>query len=386
MARAMFGGLLTSALLAALWYSRHSEQPSSPAVAPAAAPASAAGTTLPGGVSVQAGAPPEAPAGGDSAALRRERLRLAEERLATYRAFVKYPPGSRPARENPDQLRPRDPVVRGLPLSLGGQPSQHVGLKLRQDKMAVIGGDTITLGIRCEDTLGHALPCAVQSATLSALPGDNGPPPGQRAVSFAGSQTPGQEGEQVATFRPLDLKIVDKAWPLRVDVTLRAGDDPSEQGSALFDFMYTPDPPAIPTGRVREAMVDGSLVLYYTLDVRRAGRYVLHTRVDDERGQPVAFLEWNDLLPVGVKEVPMTVFGKLVLDEKPAMPLKARDFDGFLLKEQVDPDREHIPPLGGYHYTTQSYSLRVFSPREYESEERTRMEQEYERDVDRARQ
>ena len=64
----------------------------------------------------------------------------------------------------------------------------------------------------------------------------------------------------------------------------------------------------------------------------------------------------------------------------------ARDFDGFLLKEQVDPDREHIPPLGGYHYTTQSYSLGVFSPREYESEERTRMEQEYERDVDRARQ
>ena len=41
---------------------------------------------------------------------------MAEERLATYRNFAKYPPTSRPAKEHSDKLFPLAPVVRGIPL------------------------------------------------------------------------------------------------------------------------------------------------------------------------------------------------------------------------------------------------------------------------------
>ena len=187
------------------------------------------------------------------------------------------------------------------------------------------------------------------------------------------------------TVESLELQLVERTWPLRVYVKLRAGSDPVEQGTALFDFLFTPEPPAVPTGKIRETVVDGSLVLYYGLEVRRPGRYVLHARVDDSQGKTFAFLEWNDLLAIGPQEVKLVIFGKLLLDEKPRMPLKLRDFDGFLLKEGVDPDREHIPPRSGYHYTTQVYPSTMFSAKEWQSDERTRHEREFEHDVDDAR-
>lgn len=396
--RFVLGGFLALCILAALWIQRRSEQAAvadksgaEQGEAPAGAAVLKSGerTNLPGGIAVQAGAPPQAGAGGpgtsDDPVLRRERLRMAEERLQTYRNFVKYPPGSRPARENSDQLHPTAPVVRGIPLSLSGQPSQNILLKLRQDRLAVVGSETIELGIRCEDSQAQVQPCKVESAVVSALPTDAAPPPGQRPVQFRPDPTPEHEGELVATLRPLDLRLVERAWPLRVDVKLRAGSDPVEQGAALFDFLFTPDPPAVTTGKIREAMVDGSLVLYYGLNVRRAGRYVVHARVDDAAGKEFALLEWNDLLPTGPQEIKLVIFGKLVLDEHPRMPLKVRDLDGFLLKEQADPDREHIPPLNGYHYTTQQYPSSAFSAREWQSEERTRNEKEYEHDVEDAR-
>lgn len=398
-ARLVGGGLLALGLLAALWYQRHGEKAAvpvsagegsvnAPALTPG--PAGSASKSLPGGITVQSGAPPAGSPGGpgfdpaSDPAIRRERLRLAEERLATYRSWAKYPPASRPARENADQLHPTAPVERKIPLSLSGQPSQNIALKLRQDRLAVVGNETLTLGIRCEDSQGQVQPCTVLSAVASALPTDAAPPTGQRPVQFTAD--PQHEGELIASFRPLDLQLVERTWPLRVDVKLRAGSDPVEQGAALFDFLFTPEPPAVATGKIREALVDGSLVLYYGLNVRKAGRYMLHVRVDDAAGKELAFLEWNDPLPAGAQEVKFILFGKLVLDEHPRMPLKARDLDGFLLKEDADPDRELIPALSGYHHTTQAYPSSAFSAREWQSEERTRHESKYEHDVEEARQ
>ena len=395
--RLWFGGALGLASLLAIWFQHHREQAAHSVPAqhaePGTSPASGANTPpvfgrgqqIPGGVAVQAGTlSGEGVPVAESPAARAERRKLAEERLQTYRTFAKYPPGSRPARENSDQLFPMAPVVRGTPLSRSGQPSEHILLKLRQDRVVVVGDESIELGIRCEDSQANVLPCAVQSAQVSALPLESGKPPGSRPVSFVKDQAAGRQGELVATLRPIDLKLVDQSWPLRVDVKLQAGSDPVEQGSALFDFLFTPEPPAVSTGPVREAVADGSLVLTYGLSVKRAGRYVLHARVDDAAGKPVGFLEWNDLLQVGQQEVRLVLFGKLLLDENPRWPLKVRDFDGFLLKESGDVDREQIPPRAGYHHTTQVYSLSAFSSKEWQSEEKTRHEREFEKDVEQA--
>jgi hypothetical protein len=45
----------------------------------------------------------------------------------------------------------------------------------------------------------------------------------------------------------------------------------------------------------------------------------------------------------GSSEVGLTVFGKLMRDLAPALPLTLRDVDGYLLKENTDPDRALMP-------------------------------------------
>jgi len=403
--RPLILGLIGLALLFLLWREQHrmaAPQPTDstsgaqPSGSSAAGPHGLAGAPLPGAGLGEGGQPRAGGASGasdESAAQRAERLRMAEERLSTYRKFAQYPPGSRPAREHPDQLFPTAPVVRGTPLSLGGRPSEHIVLKLRQDRLVVVGNESIELGLRCEDSQAQVLPCSVEKAEISALPlpapaaGAAAPrkPAGPRPVEFVEDSRSEHRGELLATLRPADLALVDTTWPLRVDVTIKAGRDPVEQGAALFDFLFTPEPPAVSTGAVREAVVAGSLMLSYPLTVRRPGRYLLHVRVDDANGKPLAYLESNSVLPAGPQQVPFTVFGKLILDEKPAFPLKVRDFDGYLLKEDVDPDREQIPTRAGYHHTTQVYSLSAFSAAEWQSEEKTRHEREFEKDVAQAR-
>lgn len=389
----LFLGALAVAGLLALWFVRRaSDAPvhQDPARrADGTASASGVESTQPGqgpsqagGTAVETGAPGDPGAVADSPALRAEQRRMAEERLATYRKFAKYPPNSRPAKEHSDKLFPLADVVRGIPLSLSGQPSEHTLLKLRQDKLVVVGDESIELGIRCEDSQGQVLPCTVQSAQVSALPLEAGHPAGRRPVSFVEDPAPGRSGELIAQLQPASLGIVQKTWPLRVEVKLQAGRDPVEQGAALFDFLFTPEPPAVSQGPVKEAVVDGSLVLTYPLLVKRPGRYVLHTRVDDATGKPVALVSFNDLLQVGPQSVKMVVFGKLLHDENPRFPLKVRDFDGFLLKEDADPDREQVPTRGGYHHTSQVYSLSAFSTAEWQSEEKTRHEREFEKDVE----
>jgi hypothetical protein len=47
----------------------------------------------------------------------------------------------------------------------------------------------------------------------------------------------------------------------------------------------------------------------------------------------------------GSSEVRLTVFGKLMRGLAPALPLTLRDVDGYLLKENTDPDRALMPRL-----------------------------------------
>jgi hypothetical protein len=113
---------------------------------------------------------------------------------------------------------------------------------------------------------------------------------------------------------------------------------------------------------------------------------VVSGRVDDARGTPFALASFNDLLPAGPAEIRLTVFGKLLRDQAPPMPLTLRDVDGFLLKENVDPDRALMPRLEGRVLTGQKRAAKAFSDAEWQSEERTRHLVEFARDVALARQ
>lgn len=328
-----------------------------------------------------------------------ERLRRAQERLATYRSWARYPPDSRPASEHPDRLQPAAPLTRILPLRHA--PGAQVQLQLTQERLSLVGSESARLAVRCEDSQGALLPCTVQTAR--ALPLQPPSPPSSRpsaaVVRFADDGRSGDEvagdGTWSAMVQPARLGFGSHLGPLRVELLIRAGaaaggnpapDQAADAvGEAAFELWYTPEPPAVLTGQVREEVSDGSLHLYLGIDVRTAGRYVLAARVDDARGKSFAYLEWNQELAPGLQEIKLTVFGKLIFDQAPAMPLRLRDVDGFLLKEDAEPDREYLPLLAGYVHTTGSYPPSGFSDEPWHSEERDRDEKQLAAEVDEAR-
>lgn len=312
-----------------------------------------------------------------------KRLERAKFSLETYVKGTRYPPESRHIREHPDQEQPAAPE-RTRPLK---KDSADVQLRLKQDKVFVAGDEVVIFSVGCEGQMHQPLPCEVLNARAHEaehmLGGQEplaGVPlafvdDGSRGDALAG------DGTLTASFQPSKQGFPLFSGTLRVSFQVRSG---NAEGTAFFDVLFTPAPPARFTGKVREVVERGSLKLYLGIQVRKAGRYVLAARVDDEAGVPFAYVTFNDELAEGAQEVDFVVFGKLLLDEAPTFPLKLRDVEGFLLKETGDPDRELLSTLRGYVHTTREYPTNVFSGEEWQSEERTRYINEFTKDVNEA--
>lgn len=320
-----------------------------------------------------------------------KRLERAELTLARYRESTRFPPGSRPIAEHPDQAYPRDVIESTQPLArLGGEPRPggDTQLKVRQERVFLAGDESVRFSVAAQTGTGSPLPVRVVSAMAFPPPDDAAPPAaiGPVPVVFNDEGADGDEmardGVLTARLRPAQQGFARYLGPIRVEVAVSVGD---EEGGLFFDVFYTPRPPASFTGNIREALEGGSLVLHLGVNVHIPGRYVVTGRVDDGEGRPFALVTFNDPLSAGAGEVGLTIFGKLILEEQPAFPLKLRDVDAFLLMEDTHPDRQLLPRLAGYVHTTRTYPPTAFSPAEWESEERARYLAELGRDVDQAR-
>ncbi|MDQ2989956.1 MAG: hypothetical protein M3R60_12720, partial [Pseudomonadota bacterium] len=102
-------------------------------------------------------------------------------------------------------------------------------------------------------------------------------------------------------------------------------------------------------------------------------------------GKPFALVSFNDVLGTGPAEVKLTMFGKLVRDQDAALPLTLRDVDGYLLKENTDPDRSLLPRLEGKVVVGKPHPLKAFSDAEWQDEQRSRYLAEFGKDLARAR-
>ncbi|AEI62269.1 hypothetical protein LILAB_01690 [Corallococcus macrosporus] len=369
------------------------EPPGEDAVMEASSPSAMAAPRKPGGAldAPPAGPPPgvaaPAPAHGPEEAerdARRElwerRLARAKETLAAYMKATRYPPESRPASEHPDQMELAEPE-RTHPLNMDGSDIQ---LRLKQDRVFVVGDEVVHFFVGCEDARRVPRPCQVVSALAHEaehMPGAGGVPAVPLVFTDDGASGDALAGDGTFTgrFQPSKQGFPIYSGTLRVDVQVRSG---SAEGAASFDIMYTPSPPALFTGGVREVLSpEGSLQLYLGIQVQKAGRYVVAGRVDDESGMPFAHVSFNEELKRGEQEVKLTIAGNLVLDEVPTFPLKLRDVEGFLLKERGDPDRELMTSLRGYVHTTKDYPFESFSPAEWQGEERQRYLDEMNREI-----
>lgn len=323
-------------------------------------------------------------------ALWSQRLARAEEVLDNYRKQTIYPFESRPAREHADQMYPNRFVNEERRLTNPGQkPSAGVRIRTSQERIYVVGSETVLFTVSALDWDGNVLPLTVTRALAEDPPLD-GKPSKRNSVTL-GFNDDGANGDVAAGDGIVSVRLSPEtqgfsghAGTIRVSVNLKVGE---ETGFAFFDIFYTPNPPAVwsSSNIAREALEAGSLNFYLKAQVREAGRYVVTGRIDDAKGQPFALISFNDEVAAGPREFKLNLFGKLLVDEKPAFPLTLRDVDAFLLKPDVDPDRALMPRLPGKVLVSKSYPVTAFSEAEWNSEERERYLAEYGRDVESAR-
>jgi hypothetical protein len=316
-----------------------------------------------------------------------DNYQLAEHTLCSYREASKYPAGSRPMAQQPDQVYPNRPVNEVNPMRLqGGGGEPQVLLQTSQSRVYLAAGEAVVFSLRAVDAGNNVLPLVVTRAVAQALTFGSTRAAAQVPVTFAddgsGADAVAGDGAFAALLVPGQSGLASVDGTIRTEVRYNVG---GRNGVLLFDVIHSPELPAAWTGEVRDAIENGSLVFYLKAEVRQPGRYLVTGRVDDARGKPFALATFNDLLGPGPNEVRLTVFGKLMRDQDAALPLTLRDVDGYLLKENVDPDRALMPRLEGKVAASKPYPLSRFSDAEWQSEERTRYLAEYARDINAAR-
>ncbi len=313
------------------------------------------------------------------------RLAQAREALATYQAHARYPHQSRPASEHPDQLHPFQPVVEEHPLRTpGGTAMDGVKLVTTQERVFASGGETNRVTVSLQNAQGRALPLRFTRAVVKEVT-----EPGRTAQTAERPLVPqddGQGGDELAgdgvhtaVMNPGLQGFGNFAGRIRLELWMEHGGQP---GFIYFDLMHDPGVAGRWLPGVTETIAQGALALDLRLDVVQAGRYVVNGRIDDATGKPIALALFNEELKSGPQTVRLWVHGRLLHDLQPAFPLTLRDVDGFLLRENVFPDRVMLPRLPGRVHRSQAHALSRFSPEAWPSEQRDRYLAELGKDVD----
>lgn len=316
-----------------------------------------------------------------------EHAQLTDHTYCSYRAASMYPHESRPAAQNPDQVHPNQPVAEMNPMRVaGGGTNGNVLLQTSQSRVYLAAGESAAFSLRAVDAQGQVLPLVVTRAVAQGMTYGGSRATPQVALDFAddggGADPKAGDGAFAGVLSPGQTGLAGFHGTIRTEVRYNAG---GKSGFALFDVIYSPTLPAVWTGQVNELTQNGSLHFVLRVEVRQPGRYIVNGRVDDARGKPFALATFNDLLGPGPQEVKLTVFGKLMHDGAPALPLVLRDVDGYLLRENADPDRLLMPRLEGRVFASKTRTLGGISDAEWESEERQRYLNEYAKDRREAR-
>jgi len=325
---------------------------------------------------VVARAPPMPAALEERAARRRqlvEQVRLTDHTYCSYLAHARYPHDSRPAGHHPDQLYPNQALLETNPMRIeNGDSDAAIQLQTSQSRVYLAAGEQAVFSLRAVDGSGQPLPLVVTRALAQGVTYGASRAAPRVAVPFTED-----DGAWSAPLAPAQTALAGFHGTIRLEVRYHAG---GRAGFVLFDVLYSPLLPAVWRGGAREKVAGGALQFSLPLDVRLAGRYVVTGRIDDAGGRPFALATFNDLLGQGTQQVRLKVHGKLLHDGAPRLPLRLRDVDGYLLREDADPDRLLLPRLEGQVFASQTATPDGVPDTEWHSEERSRYLAEYAKD------
>lgn len=326
-----------------------------------------------------------------SAAEQRNRLvrqlEEADQTLCSYEDASKYPLSSRPAAEHADQLYPNQMVSESHAMrKKGGGSDEHIQIESSQSRVYMAARESVLLSLRASDQAHQTLNLFVTQAIARGMSFDNKRSATQVALAMADNGRDGDErandGVVSAGFSPSATGLAQFHGTIRIEINFSVN---GQSGFAYFDVIYSPELPATWAGKIRESSEAGALVFHLPLQVHKPGRYLVNARLDDASGAPFALLSFNEVLPQGRSEVKLVAAGNLLRDKDASFPMKLRDIDGFLLKEDSDPDRELIPRIEGVAHQSKNYNLKSFSDAEWAGEERQRHLSEFKKDVELAK-
>jgi hypothetical protein len=316
-----------------------------------------------------------------------QQLEEVDQTLCSYRESSKYPLSSRPISEHPDQVYPNQAVKESHAMrNREGGSSSSIQISTSQSRVYMAARESVIFSIQALDKDQQMLPVFVNRAVASGLNFNHHPAPTQIPMALADN---GRDGDLIAndgiaggTLSPGSNGFAGFNGTIRTEVNFTVN---GQAGVVYFDVIYSPELPAIWAGKIREVIENGSLVFYLPIDVQQAGRYIVNARLDDAKAAPFALLNFNEVLPLGRSEIRLSAAGNLLRDNQAAFPMSLRDIDGYLLKENVDPDRALIARMEGVAHVSKNYTLKSFSDAEWNGEERTRHLKEFAKDVELAK-
>jgi len=343
-------------------------------------------------------APPSAPrppapmpmaAPPDDRAARRGRLleqvRLLDHTYCSYLLHSRYPHASRPAGHHPDQLYPNRPVREANPMRTeGGDSDPAVSLQTSQSRVYLAAGESVRFSLRAADAQGQPLALVVTRALAQGMTYGASRPAPRVTLAFSNDDDDDDDGKGAwnGVLTPSGTPLAGFHGTIRLEVRYSAA---GRQGIVLFDVIHSPILPATWAGAPREAVGADALQFALPLSVRMAGRYIVSGRIDDATGRPFALATFNEVLGEGAQQVRLDVHGKLLHDGAPRLPLRLRDVEGYLLREDADPDRLLLPRLEGEVFASATRRLDGVPDTEWQSEERSRYLAEYAKDRNAAR-
>lgn len=302
------------------------------------------------------------------------RLATDKAALENYIEGSRYPFTSRPAAEQPDLVDPDQPFVSDMELTSDDGTVLHgFHLVTSQEKAFLQGAESSKLTLAIEDANNNAVPATFLRSELEVHRPQTASP--TRAVlkypvKFSdGGDVTAKDNVYSYTLHPSSLGIDDSVVEMEVIARL------AYQGknfSMHFPVSYAARPPARWMGGAVEELEGGSLVFDLPLEVNDPGQYEITGRVDDADGKPVAIVSFNEELAAGHQSVKLTVFGKLIRDAQPRLPLRLRDVDGFKLIPDASPDRMMLPRLAGTVLVSKLNAIEAFSAADWDDEVRSR--------------
>jgi hypothetical protein len=280
---------------------------------------------------------------------------LARAAAGDYRAAARYPAWSHPvAAGRPDPVRAeRTPA----PHSLAAPDGAAVRLSVWAAEVSFVAPETVVLHARLDGLAGAAAAGVVVSGEVRTAAGgavgsvtyaDDGVAPDERAG----------DGVYSAPFVLPEDAVPELAETFLVEVVATVpGSEPRQAASG---FLYS-NPWARLTGRFRDRVQDGNLVVLAQVEVERQGRFHLQGTLHTLQGEPVGWAQSAVELAPGRHWIELPFYGLMFPERGVSGPLRL----GSVTLATTGAMPNALGPVWVDAHTTRAYPAARFTARPF---------------------